>query len=205
MRYRHFFLSYFPSVVLAVIACVQLLASQVVHITPWKGGGFGMFSTVDSLAARFLKVYLVTPDGDVPVKVPKHMEEKVRYIRSVPLSSSVQRLAHDLSQEMWVLNNYQDFAQASNKSRRQQSDLLEKSSSTHSSNNGTKDFNDEVAISPSIVVPPKYRVRERYENPNSSSVAQFTAVRVELWVYRFDSKSSLVNIFKYIDVTVGKK
>ncbi|MCB9749224.1 MAG: hypothetical protein H6713_04360 [Myxococcales bacterium] len=55
---------------LAVVAALQLTAAHVYGLSPWKGGGFGMFSTVDSPSARFVVLALVTEDGARPVPVP---------------------------------------------------------------------------------------------------------------------------------------
>ena len=62
-----------PAIVVPVLMC----ATVCVHsgfvwlggLTPWKGGGFGMFSVVDSAAARSLSIVATTDDGSCYVVV----------------------------------------------------------------------------------------------------------------------------------------
>ena len=42
--------------VLILIACLQIYLTQTQELSRWKGGGFGMFSTLDSPSARFLRI-----------------------------------------------------------------------------------------------------------------------------------------------------
>jgi hypothetical protein len=43
---------------LAVVALVQIVTAHRRGLTPWKGGGFGMFSTVDMSPRRSLRIVL---------------------------------------------------------------------------------------------------------------------------------------------------
>ena len=52
-----------PAAVLVLVALVQITLLQPAGLTPWKGGGFGMFSTVDALNYRVVTIELETPDG----------------------------------------------------------------------------------------------------------------------------------------------
>ena len=52
------------------IAMTQIVVSHRTYLTPWKGGGFGMFSTVESSGVRFIKVYLTIDDEQVAVPLP---------------------------------------------------------------------------------------------------------------------------------------
>jgi hypothetical protein len=64
---RQTYYAFVAPLVLIGIACLQLYLAHSHHLTPWKGGGFGMFSTVDSQGARFLRIYLLTAEGEVPM------------------------------------------------------------------------------------------------------------------------------------------
>lgn len=44
--------SYGPLALLCAVAIVQLFNSQVRSLTPWKGGGFGMFASIDAPSIR---------------------------------------------------------------------------------------------------------------------------------------------------------
>ncbi|HVX57896.1 MAG TPA: hypothetical protein VHA37_09290, partial [Candidatus Saccharimonadales bacterium] len=52
-----------PIVALVLIAGLQFVLATRYGLSAWKGGGFGMFSTVDSPDARFLRIYLITAQG----------------------------------------------------------------------------------------------------------------------------------------------
>src|SRR5262245_55806147 len=88
--------------VLVIVAIQQLYLAHTEHLTPWKGGGFGMFSTVDSRAARFLRIYVSTADGEVPVEVPRQLQSFASEIRSIPTRDRVTQLAYALAQTTWV-------------------------------------------------------------------------------------------------------
>ncbi len=50
-------------VVLVVVAAVQIALAELGTLTPWKGGGFGMFASVDAIGNRFLSVTLTDNVG----------------------------------------------------------------------------------------------------------------------------------------------
>ena len=49
---------------LVLTALGQVALTRAGPLTPWKGGGFGLFSTVDKLENRILLAWIETPDGD---------------------------------------------------------------------------------------------------------------------------------------------
>ena len=50
-----------PSAVLIGVACHQIWLTRSANLTPWSGGGFGMFSTIDGWGNRFLQAFAVRP------------------------------------------------------------------------------------------------------------------------------------------------
>ena len=54
---------------LTMIAIGQIRNARSSNLSPWKGGGFGMFSNVDRPAVRFLHIYLITEKGEIPITV----------------------------------------------------------------------------------------------------------------------------------------
>src|SRR5258708_33629979 len=98
---RHFYLWFAPCLLcgVAVLQIVQVRSSQ---LTPWKGGGFGMFSTVDSADARFLKIYLRTASGETTAGLFAPEPELLKKLQAAPALSDLQRLASLLSQCTWV-------------------------------------------------------------------------------------------------------
>jgi hypothetical protein len=72
--------------------------------TPWKGGGFGMFSTVDSESARYLRVFAVTPDGDLPIVIPARWQKRAWELRAAPSSAAAKELALKLADLPWRID-----------------------------------------------------------------------------------------------------
>lgn len=89
--------------------------------TPWKGGGFGMFSTVDSEAARFLRCYAIAAEGQrVPLAVPPVLSGWEAELRVVPTPARLAALAERLAEmelqsklptkgrKSWATNGFPD-------------------------------------------------------------------------------------------------
>src|SRR5215471_8954864 len=88
-----------PSV-LVLIACLQLYLAHTHNLSPWKGGGFSMFSAVDRPDRRIVRGYLETPQGKVPVPVAdSDLRKKVRVMATAKRAS---RLAQTVARSVWV-------------------------------------------------------------------------------------------------------
>ena len=84
------------------VAVLQIAAVCLSQLTPWKGGGFGMFSTVDSADARFVKVYVRTATDEWSGGWPPPEAEAIRKLQAAPTKSDLERLASRLSRAVWV-------------------------------------------------------------------------------------------------------
>jgi hypothetical protein len=47
-----------PAILLMVVAITQVLLSKTAELSPWKGGGFGMFATTDGTAFRRVRIFV---------------------------------------------------------------------------------------------------------------------------------------------------
>ena len=47
-----------------IVATTQMLVAWNSDLTPWRGGGFGMFSTLDNHDLRQVRIELIAADGD---------------------------------------------------------------------------------------------------------------------------------------------
>jgi len=56
-------------IVLIGVALTQIALAHTRDLTPWKGGGFGMFASVDLLSYRPIKAEFDTDEGPIPVDV----------------------------------------------------------------------------------------------------------------------------------------
>ena len=166
---------YFAPVVLVVIASVQFYLAQTHGLSPWKGGGFGMFSTVDSPGERFLRVYLITDDGEIPVMVPDHLRGEEFFVRTLPLRRSVEQLAVEIASETWIRTDV-----------------------AVSSGTGAP-FTP--APPPGTFLPP-VRYQFAFEpDPPPEAVVEANAVRVAVWQLSFDPGTLQLSAIKLIEAT----
>ena len=59
MKHRH----YLPVVLLLLISTAQIYFAKAKDLSPWKGGGFGMFSTIDTPDSRAVVAYWIGAGG----------------------------------------------------------------------------------------------------------------------------------------------
>jgi hypothetical protein len=85
--------------VLVAVACVQVAAVAWFELSPWKGGGFGMFSTLDSPARRRFSVQLWDAAGvqcdlfGSIVDSESRASERMLRLRIMPDRAELQRVA----------------------------------------------------------------------------------------------------------------
>jgi hypothetical protein len=84
-----------PVVLLLAVALVQLVLVRELGLSPWKGGGFGMFSTLDNSNFRTVRVIGIEHGGDVPIVLPPETERLRRAIRILPFRPWLAELAAD--------------------------------------------------------------------------------------------------------------
>lgn len=91
---------------LVVVAVSQWYRVSAQRLTPWKGGGFGMFSTVESRGARFVRCYLARQQGDetmqLRVPVPPEWRELEVRLMYMPNEDNAAALAHRMAGAVWV-------------------------------------------------------------------------------------------------------
>jgi hypothetical protein len=78
------------------LALAQIAGWAAYGLTPWKGGGFGMFATNDHGGFRRVRVVQRTPEGERPVPVPDALERERRRAREAPSEANLRRLAEAL-------------------------------------------------------------------------------------------------------------
>ena len=50
-----------PVIFLVTVAVLQIFLAKTADLSPWKGGGFGMFATIDGTAFRHMRIYVEAP------------------------------------------------------------------------------------------------------------------------------------------------
>jgi hypothetical protein len=79
--------------VLVVVAALQVVMAKTVGLTPWKGGGFGMFSTLDHGAYRGVDILLEAPERSESQHVPPSLEELAARVANCPADWLLRELA----------------------------------------------------------------------------------------------------------------
>lgn len=81
---------------LAVIALNQVSRAINSDLNSWKGGGFGMFATLDQW--RFAKIYQRSATANLPIPTPREpdMRQQFETALMLPTEDRVQSLAADL-------------------------------------------------------------------------------------------------------------
>ena len=92
-------LSWLPCVLLVVVAVVQITLTRTADLVPWKGGGFGMFATRDSLSSRHLRLTALAGSQWVPIRVPSAFQNDADRAVSMPTDAELRRFAEILIAE----------------------------------------------------------------------------------------------------------
>lgn len=99
---RQFVIWFLAPALLVGVAGVHSYLATVKHQTPWEGGGFGMFSTVDKRQARFVRSTVITPRDTIRVQLPDHLNTYVERLRARPTQTRTESLAQYLADATWI-------------------------------------------------------------------------------------------------------
>lgn len=160
--------------VLLLVALGHSYWVETTHLTPWEGGGFGMFSTVDRGQARFVRCVLLTPEGEVRVSIPAAVRDYVWRLQVLPDSARTQRLADVLAQAPWERVPSAPSPRATSPRAAQ---------SAH---------HDASAA--------RYRIRPAYAADRHPR-ADVQGVRVEVWRYRFHPDDASLDAHRLVQAT----
>ena len=95
------FLGWLPIFLLLIVAAYHFFLVRTQHLSPWLGGGFGMFASTDVGSSRKLIVTAISKNGvEHPVKLMGHLEELHQRARGLPSSSQLDVLAHEIWKEL---------------------------------------------------------------------------------------------------------
>ena len=89
--------SYLPILFFILIAGHHFYLVHNQHLSPWLGGGYGMFSSTDYGPSRFIKI-LGLKDNIIQeeVEIPEHLSALGQQVRSLPNNKNIQHLAIEL-------------------------------------------------------------------------------------------------------------
>jgi hypothetical protein len=87
-----------PAVFLVVVAAAQMTVGRAWGLSPWKGGGFGMFSTLDARPFRYVRVYVTAPERSEELAITGSLEEAAASAEILPTDAMLQRLARRIAE-----------------------------------------------------------------------------------------------------------
>lgn len=89
---------YLPSLLLVLVAAHQLALTRSDGLSPWSGGGFGMFSTTDAGATRHLHAFVIRTGIEREVAVPAALRSAERRALALPSDARLAALARRLAE-----------------------------------------------------------------------------------------------------------
>jgi len=84
---------YLPAALLAAVAVVQIALATTLQLSAWKGGGFGMFSTLDHGGFRGVDVVVDAPDRSEHVEIAASLQVDAARAVALPVDWLLRNLA----------------------------------------------------------------------------------------------------------------
>lgn len=88
---------YLPSALLLIVAANQFRLVSTAALSPWWGGGFGMFATTDAWATRHLHVFAIRPGVRRELEIPPSLRKKVERVLTLPSDAQLQVFARQFA------------------------------------------------------------------------------------------------------------
>lgn len=88
---------YVPSVLLCLVAANQQRLVSTTALSPWAGGGFGMFSTTDMRGNRHLHVFALRLGVRRELVIPSALNQHVQHALAFPSEAALRTLAAKLT------------------------------------------------------------------------------------------------------------
>ena len=91
------FLACLPVALLVLVALNQVYLAHTSHLSPWKGGGFGMFSTTDGGPNRHLRIFLTGSFSRHEVHPPESLEDLAERAEALPSDAYLSDLSKQIA------------------------------------------------------------------------------------------------------------
>ena len=80
-----------PVVLLLAVACAQGMLARTAGLSPWKGGGFGMFSTTDDAGRRHVRVFVSAHERSEEIAISPSLEDAAVRAAVLPSDGALSR------------------------------------------------------------------------------------------------------------------
>jgi hypothetical protein len=88
-----------PALLLIGVAAQQIFLVNTAGLSPWSGGGFGMFSTTDAGATRHLHAFAIRPGIQRELRIPKALKDWERRVVTLPSEENLRAFALALADQ----------------------------------------------------------------------------------------------------------
>jgi hypothetical protein len=78
---------------LVLVALAQITLAFALDLSPWLGGGFGMFATIESRSERHLVAFADSPGLMRELAIPERLEDAAARVRALPTRDRLRELA----------------------------------------------------------------------------------------------------------------
>jgi hypothetical protein len=82
-----------PALLLVSVAVTQIALARGAGLSPWKGGGFGMFSTTDDAARRSIRIYVGASGRSEELEIAPSQQDAAARAAVLPTDNELTRLA----------------------------------------------------------------------------------------------------------------
>ena len=90
---RHLVAVALPSALLLTVAATQMAMAKTTTLSPWKGGGFGMFASTDGLPFRSLRIVVTAPERSETLALPASLDDLADRAVTFPHPAALRALA----------------------------------------------------------------------------------------------------------------
>lgn len=108
MKRRDLAIALIAPVLLVVLATTQIFHASTRDLTPWKGGGFGMFASTDGVNYRAVQARFLTDGEPIPIAMhdfgsEDHAAWRFVHARAMPDERRLGRLVERIEQARWKI------------------------------------------------------------------------------------------------------
>jgi hypothetical protein len=89
---------YLPTLLLVAIAVNQLILANFFSLSPWLGGGYGMFSTTDVGSNRHIHIYAKSEGIIKELIYPKELSDLALRTKSFPTDRNLNKFTRTIAQ-----------------------------------------------------------------------------------------------------------
>jgi len=89
---------YLPTLLLVAIAINQLILANFFSLSPWLGGGYGMFSTTDVGSNRHIHIYAKSEGILKELIYPEALKDQVSRTKSFPTDRNLDKFTRTIAQ-----------------------------------------------------------------------------------------------------------